>query len=415
MAAGILHAQDSVLENGTIQFRDNPQDAKTIRKADDNRAGEAVVSNVRFLKPNHFQFELNIPCRAMIMVKDSKGAAVLTLFSGLLDNGIHRITSRNLAELKPGKYSAEFLVAPQLMQDHNFGKNGCIQFKAPVNIRLSPWGGIFIDDSNRIMKWDASGTKGAIFRENAALLDIDAVGNVYVYSKPDTLVLSPDGKQIDSFRLNPNVGFTCGAPGVYFARTGAGHTLWYGTGKPVTFKKSVVNGRLGPVYSKHAAPSIAADAKGGLYAADCYSAGIGRGAVAKYIYENGEIKPAYNCITSFRDMMGIAVAGNLVYGVERGTVAVKDLRRWKPDFVSRLVQLFDSGHGLNMANRWELPGITGARAVAVTPNGREFYILEDAEDFLPDSESSLTGKGRLFKFALKAAGESSHTFTVSKD
>ena len=69
LMAGILHAQDTVLENGTIQFKDNPQEEKTVRKIDDHRAGEVVVSGVRFLEPNHFQFEINIPCRAMIMVK----------------------------------------------------------------------------------------------------------------------------------------------------------------------------------------------------------------------------------------------------------------------------------------------------------------------------------------------------------
>lgn len=415
LMAGILHAQDTVLENGTIQFKDNPQEEKTVRKIDDHRAGEVVVSGVRFLEPNHFQFEINIPCRAMIMVKNDRGTALLTLFSGQLDAGIHRITSRNLAELKPGKYHAEFLIAPQLLQEREFGQSGCIQFKAPVNVRLSPRGEIFVDDSNRIIKWDSATSKTTVFKENAALLDIDAAGNIYACSSPNVIVLSSDGKMLNSFRLNPSVGFACGAPGVYFARTGAGHALWYGTGNPVIFKKSTANGRLGPVYSKYAAPSIAADRKDALYAADSYSAGIGRGAVAKYIYDGTDIKPAYHCVTPFRDMMGIAVAGNLIYGVERGTVAAKDLRRWKPDFISRLVQLFDSGHGLNVANRWELPGVTGVRAVAATPDGRRFYILEDAEDFHSGNESSLPGKGRLFQFSLKAAKESSQTFTVSKE
>jgi|GEM_PF-7088517 hypothetical protein len=410
--AGILCAQDTVMENNTIQFRNNPSEEKVVTSVDDNQAKDVVFSQVQFVSPNIFRFDLNIPCRALILLRDSSGRNTMTVFSGKLDQGPHRITYQELSKLSPGKYTAEFLVAPRIARDSKFGQNGFIQFEAPLNVCLNPQGDIFVNDSNNIIKLNPNGQEPSAFKKNMALLAIDKSGNIFAYSSSKVIMLAPNGEELGSFSINPNLGFACGAPGVYFARTGAGHTLWFGTGNPVIFTKSSANGMLGPVHSKYIGPSITADDHNNLYVANCFSNRSYHGAIAKYVYDGQDIRAAYHCITEFRDVIGLAASGNLVYAVERGTVSKTNLRHWKPDFISRLVQLFDNGIGLNMTNQWELPGVTGARALAIAPNAKEFYILEDTVDHHPGYESSLTGKGRLFKFKLSAAKEFTHPITI---
>jgi len=411
-----VFADEGEMENGALQFTGDPEKEKELVLPALSERPEATIADISdFLYDGTgtFQFRVSSNCDVLIQLVDEKSMPVATLFSGKLLAGKHQIRwkgSASGAKIQAGSYSVVFRQGISLEKDPAFGEAGSVQFKAPVNLMLAADGRLYVGESDKeakeIIRLGADGKNAEVFKEFRSLLTLDDEGNVYCFNRRAVEVFSPEGSLVKSLGASPSIGFSCGPKDVYISREGLGHTFMLGTGQPCVFVKQGVSANLAPIHGKYVSPSLASDRTGNIYAADCFSTGAYKSSIAKYFFDGKKIEKSYHCLASFKDIIGIACApGNLIYGVERGTITLSNLvpGAWEPDKKARLVQLHDTGSGLQKTASFELPEVQGARTLAVSSSGELVYVLEDSEDFSPGNENSLKGLGRLFKYKFKYA------------
>lgn len=410
-----LSADEGRVEDGALQFTVNPEETQSkeagkMKKSEPVRLAVGKITDMTSDGMGTFEFNVSDDCRGLMQIEDADGKPVATLFSDILLKGRHRIiwkmTDASGTKTKPGKYSITFRQGFSVEKDASFGQGGSVAFKAPVNVQCAPDGKIYVSDESNIISFDPDGKSQQVFKERMSLLHVDRTGRVYGFDRGWVNVFDAKGEKLGTLAgAAPSMGFSTGPDGVYYSREGIGHTLKTGSGEPCKFVKTDANLKLGPVHGKYAFPSMAADDKGNIYATDCFSNGAYRGGVAKYLYDGKTVRYMYHCLAPLKDVIGIdRTSGDVIYGVERGTVTeMNKSEKFAPDKIARLVQICDSGNGLQLVERIELPDVKGARTVAVSPDGKAVYVLEDAVDFWPGGELSLQGKGRLFKYVFKYA------------
>ncbi|HRV04526.1 MAG TPA: FlgD immunoglobulin-like domain containing protein [Candidatus Ratteibacteria bacterium] len=148
-----------------------------------------------------------------------------------------------------------------------------------------------------------------------------------------------------------------------------------------------------PVSGFYVGPSMASDSKSKIYM-------TGQD-LRRYDDTGNEIVFRYKYNESLREPIGLALDNeNMVYVAERGIIP-KDETNPLP---SRVSVVWDSGESLSLVKYFEFSDIKGLRDVAISPDGKSLYLLEDMDNFgylgdkLQWPSRNIQGEGRLFKY-----------------
>lgn len=401
----MLSGQEGTLENGTIQFRNNTLDlfAEAVSMPVNGQAAVAEISRFKIIQDRGFQFTLSVQCETVITLQEERSV----LFNGSLKAGTHRIFWKKLPSLKKGRHRILFQFGPSLEQEQSFGQRGFVTFRNPSGIRFGN-GRLYVQDSEQdkggrsvpvIYTLDPSGKEKRLFLKGYALGDLDHEGRIWAVSGKTLACHAPDGKLLKK-RNSP--GGSLSIAGKRMFQRAVNGKIYIADGPDAIFTdQSPFRAKLLPVHGKVPSPAMAAD-NGGVYLADCGSRGQCYGALCKAVFADGVLRNAYPCPTRFKDLLAPVTGNrNQVYALERGTVSAESAK-WKTGNPA-LLEFFDSGAGLFLVRRWEIPALKGVRALAVS--GNRLYILEDTEEY-----RGIRGNGRLSCFQLNFVKEQSITF-----
>ncbi len=365
--------------------------------------------------------EFNVNTKEMLTLEllDKKNRPLMCLFQGKILPGRYKIywNGADLSgkKIAGGDYSICAKLGGSLVQDKNFGTNGFVQFKNPVNIMISRDDQIYVaeNNGNDIYKLSRDGKTSQEFVENArsnGVFCLDKDDNLYTVNQWGLVKYSKSGKVLNNIKIKKKAGIQGVAvddQGVLWTRQFIGKDAVMDildTSKNTSRQQRIgkTAWQLAPMHGIYAGPSLATDGRGNFYTADCRSVGNYFGAVQKTLIQDGKLLKHYPCRKYLFDPIGVAVAPNgLIYATERGTLSEFNVKRYKitPPLKTSLLQLWDNGLSLQLSARFLLPEVKGARAVAVDSKNN-IYILEDKRDFRKKTQS-IPGKGRLFKYQMK--------------
>ena len=139
-----------------------------------------------------------------------------------------------------------------------------------------------------------------------------------------------------------------------------------------------------------ATPSMTSDGKNRLYRAE-------NKMVSRYDDTGTKIVFRYQKNID-GSLIGIALSKDMLYVVDRSPA-------------SRIYQLWENGESLLPVFSFGDDAIKGLRAVAVSPDGKSLYLLEDGDDYF--GKGFVNGQGRLFKYDLGYAQELQEKVTVA--
>lgn len=383
-------------------------------------------------------YTLTRPDNVIIQVYLRDGTYVTTLFAGDQREGKYRFVwtgAYSLGKSLPaGTYQLRASIGRKVTPDTTFAKTGCIQFGNPCDVNVDADGSLYVLDRGvpEIVAGKPTGKFTSpcglyhFTATGAPLLDFDAgkshclplasCGNwfiltagqiigpfggwhaVDVFDRKGTPLYTiggwmpgPDpGDEKEGRRgLGGSQGGGLGADGKIFIRNRCGEQLKAfdrakpkGEGWLYTFNVPAPPAALNyaPIGGCYVGPSLTSDGKSAVYATT-----VAR-EVRRYDDTGNAFAYRYQYPGALGDVIGLTADRGMLYVVERTPSA-------------RLYQFWDSNESLSKVYTYTDAALVGLRDVALSPDGKSLYLLEDGDNF-GKSFGDMQGKARLFKYAI---------------
>lgn len=343
-----------------------------------------------------------------------------------------------------GQYTLTVYTGRTIEKDEKFGEGGFLQLTNPASITVDSKGNLYVLDfekaglawygkagNPKLFKFNPDGTPSSDFKPltlPAGSRWIEIKDDLLFYSSGQIYISDLSGKVIRRFggveKITDEKGNRVNRPGSEFTNCGIG----FGEGNKVYIRgwssisvfdssKSDFDGYLysvrlhptamPPVDGIWVGPSICVDRKAGIIYL------TSRGGLFRYIEKDDSIEFHSKVPVDFFECIGLTFSsGRMLYVVERG---INNSGQGSPG----VYQLWDCGDGLVPVMFFENREFQGLHDVAISPDGKSLYVLEDGDNFgyLYDGTRrwparDLQGKARLFKFNLKYKSQIQKKITI---
>ena len=397
-------------------------------------------------------YTLTGPDTVTIQVYTGEGDYVTTLCASLQQEGKYRFAWTGCyaigKTLPAGTYQLRASIGRKVTRDATFAKTGSIQFGNPCDVNVDADGSLYVLDRGvpevidgkptgkltsprGLYHFTADGTplrnfdagkshclplpycgnwfllaEGKIFGVFAAWHTVDVLDrkgtSLYTIGgwMPGT---EPGDEKEGRHGLGGAQGAGLGREGKIYFRNRCGEQLKAfdrtkskGEGWLFTFNTDSPPAALNyaPISGCYIGPSMISDGKSAVYATTVAHE------VKRYDDTGTAFAYRYRYPGPLGDVIGLAVNRGMLYVAERTPSA-------------RLYQFWDSKESLSKVFEFQ-DDLAGLRDVAVSPDGKSLYLLEDADNF-GKNFGNVQGKARLFKYVLGYAQEVGCTITLAGD
>jgi len=378
---------------------------------------------------SRISYTLTGPANLTVQLFNPSGALVTTMFAGIQQEGKYYFDWNGKGSdgnpILNGDYSLKIGIDRKAVNDIKFGKDGFVQFGNPVDMEVDKNGDIYVLDKGipllkdgkntgkfikplGIYKFRGDGTPVPDFypsetnflglascRNWLAISDKNifyaAPGHkINVHEKTGVLLYSIGGWNPDPKNKNDR---TCeGKRGIYGGENGGAigsdNKIYIRNrdGNQIkVFNRSLPKGE-GWLFTEYknlpmcggGGPSLISDGKNKLYLTSCG----GKPSIGRYDARENEIVFRYKYLKPLGSVMGMALDKDMLYVAERAPI-------------SQVYQLWDNQEAFSLVYIFSDDAIKGLRDVAVSPDGKSLYLLEDGEN-----SGKILGKARLFKYDL---------------
>lgn len=396
-------------------------------------------------------YTLTEPDTVVLELATAAGDRRVTLFAGVQLEGRYQVRWNGKdtegQPVAPGNYVLTASVGRVAKKDAQFGRTGMVQFTNPTSLDRDAQGMLYVVDfekpgnpwgpagTSRLLKFHPDGTPCPSFPtgpnaaqqthvlplpSKATCLRVAGDGSLLCNGGSLLSVLSPAGKVIRTLGGNEQIkdangtmtprpgsilmfgGLAVGAEAKVYLRDWI-FVYAYDWSKPGFSGYLSTSGRIA------LSPS-----PGGCYIGPSVTGRMGR------LYTssqqgllclqdaNGQIQQESKALVKFRTCLGLAVdSAGMLYVADRGIGGATEWGEKLKPTPQRVYQLWEGGDGLYPVWQFEDQEIQGLRDVAVSPDGKLLYVLEDGDNFAYGysgkkgwPELDLQGKARLFKYDL---------------